>query len=100
MADATGGAMVDQLLPAARAVVLDDQVRTRGELQEQLLEADRAEDVIGKCVYPLIAKADLEAFRSLNESVFNGNPGGSLEFCIRGLRGSERIFVRQPASVR
>ena len=58
----------------------------------RMLEASGPENVVGKCVYPLINEADREAFRKLNEGVFDGEPGGRLEFCIRGFGGSERIF--------
>ncbi len=58
----------------------------------RMVEADCPEQVLGSCVYPLIQEQDREAFRLANESVFNGGSGGRLEFGIRGLKGTERIF--------
>jgi PAS domain S-box-containing protein len=58
----------------------------------RMLEADDPEQVLGRCVYPVIDEADRAAFQSLNESVFNGGSGGSLEFSIVGLKGSRRTF--------
>jgi len=58
----------------------------------RMLEADDPEQVLGKCVYPVIDESDRAAFQSLNEGVFNGGPGGSLEFSITGLKGSRRTF--------
>ncbi len=62
-----------------------------------MLEADTAEQVIGKSVYPAIAEGDRARFQALNESVFDGGNGGSLEFTIRGLKGAQRIFETRVA---
>ena len=70
-----------------------------------MIEADRAEDVIGHCVYPLVAPEHREAFRTLNESVCQGAKG-SLEFELVGLRGTRRwmdthaVPLRNPADGR
>ncbi|HYO80991.1 MAG TPA: PAS domain S-box protein, partial [Bryobacteraceae bacterium] len=58
----------------------------------RMVEASSPEEVVGKCVYPIIEESDREAFRTVNESVFSGGPGGSLEFSIRGLKGGLRVF--------
>ena len=58
----------------------------------RMVEADSPDQVIGTCVYPLIKEEHLEAFRAVNQSVFNGGKGGRLEFEIRGFKGTERIF--------
>ncbi len=69
-----------------------------GELLEmnragaEMIEADRADDLIGTCVYPMIDAADREAFRALNEGVFQGNGGDTLEFGITGLKGGHHVF--------
>lgn len=58
----------------------------------RMVEADSSDQVIGSCVYPLIKAEYLDSFRAVNESVFNGGKGGRLEFEIRGLKGTERLF--------
>ena len=69
-----------------------------GELKEmnraglRMVEADRPEEVIGSCVYPLIDENYRDDFRKVNESVFHGGPGGTLQFAITGLKGSQRFF--------
>lgn len=70
----------------------------RGEVLEMnpagldMLEADAPEDVLGKCVYPLIAETDRPVFQAINESVFQGGSGGSLQFSVTALKGSRRTF--------
>lgn len=54
-----------------------------------MIEADRAVDVIGQCIYPLVAAPHREAFRAMNEHVCLGQKE-SLEFEITGLRGTRR----------
>lgn len=66
----------------------------------RMLEATSPADVIGQCVYPLVKEQDREAFRRLNESVFSGGSGGTLEFSIRGLKGTERIFETNAVPLR
>ena len=58
----------------------------------RMVEADLPDQVIGHCVYPLIHERDVQEFRELNENVFRGGSGGQLEFSVRGLKGTERIF--------
>lgn len=57
-----------------------------------MLEADSQEQVIGGCIYPLINEEHRAAFQKLTESVFEGAPGGQLEFGACGLKGGQRIF--------
>lgn len=66
----------------------------------RMVEASGPEDVIGKCVYSIIEDRDREAFRRVNESVFRGEPGGTLEFAIRGLKGARRSFETNVAPLR
>jgi signal transduction histidine kinase len=54
-----------------------------------MVEAAAADEVVGSCVYPIIAEEHREAFRALNESIFRG-ASGRLEFDIVGLRGTRR----------
>ena len=52
----------------------------------EMIEAESLEQVKGRCMYPLVAAEHREAFQSLAEAVFRGQPG-SLEFQVVGLRG-------------
>ena len=58
----------------------------------QMLEADAPEQVVGQSVYPVIQEKDREKFRRVNESVFHGGRGGTLEFGVTGLKGTQRTF--------
>jgi PAS domain S-box-containing protein len=58
----------------------------------RMVQAESPDEVIGKCVYPLIDKEDLDNFRAVNQSVFEGGSGGHLEFVVHGLKGSVLIF--------
>ena len=66
----------------------------------RMVDATSPSEVIGRCVYPLVKEQDREAFRRLNESVFSGGAGGTLEFSIRGLKGTERIFETNAVPLR
>jgi PAS domain S-box-containing protein len=57
-----------------------------------IVEADAPAQVIGTCVYPIVNEPDREAFQELNESVFHGSRGGTVEFTITGLKGSQRTL--------
>ncbi len=54
-----------------------------------MIEADSAETVLGRCVYSVVAPEYREAYRALNESVCQGKRG-YLEFEIIGLKGTCR----------
>ncbi len=64
-----------------------------------LIGADCAEDVVGRCVYDLIATEDRERFRAFNEKICRGERG-SLEFDIIGLRGVRRRMESHGAPLR
>jgi len=66
----------------------------------EMVEAGIPEDVIGKCVYPLIDEPHRDAFRAVNESVFQGGYGGALEFSITGLKGARRTFETRVVPLR
>jgi PAS domain S-box-containing protein len=55
----------------------------------RMIEADQADQVIDKCVYPIIAPEHVDAFRDLTERVCRG-ARGSLEFELVGLKGTRR----------
>jgi PAS domain S-box-containing protein len=54
-----------------------------------MVGAERAEDVIGQSVYPLVASSHREAFRAMTERVCRGHKE-VLEFEVVGLRGTQR----------
>ena len=54
-----------------------------------IIEADSLEQVIGHCLYPIIAAEHRDAFIQLTQRAFLGEPG-VLEFEIIGLRGTRR----------
>lgn len=58
----------------------------------RMLEADSPQQVIGQCVYPVIDPSNRGAFQALNESVFDGGTGGTLDFSVNGLKGAHRTF--------
>jgi PAS domain S-box-containing protein len=55
----------------------------------RMIEADSAEQVLGHCVYGLVAPAHTGAFRALTERVCGGERG-TLEFEMIGLKGARR----------
>lgn len=54
-----------------------------------MIEADNVHEVLGQCVYPIVAESHREAFRTMNERVCRGQKE-SLEFEVVGLRGARR----------
>jgi PAS domain S-box-containing protein len=56
-----------------------------------MVDAGSPSDVIGRCLYPMIHQEEEAAFRALNESVFDGGPGGRVAYGVRGLKGVERF---------
>lgn len=54
-----------------------------------MIEASDIRDVLGQCVYPIVAEPHREAFRAMNERVCQGQKE-SLEFEVVGLRGTRR----------
>ncbi len=55
----------------------------------RMIEADSAEQVLGTCVYGMVAPEHAAAFRALTERVCGGERG-TLEFELVGLRGTRR----------
>ncbi|MBL7961331.1 PAS domain S-box protein, partial [bacterium] len=55
----------------------------------RMIEAENADQVIGKSVYGLIDPTDRDAFKQLLKNVFDGL-SGSLQFQIIGLKGNRR----------
>ncbi|MFC4437551.1 MULTISPECIES: MEDS domain-containing protein [Natrialbaceae] len=64
-----------------------------------MVEADSESDVIGECVYDLIAPDHREAFREFNERICRGERG-TLEFDVVGLEGTRRHMETHAAPLR
>ena len=65
----------------------------------RMIEAERAEDVIGQCVYGMVAPEHVDALRSLTERVCRGERG-ILEFEVIGLKGTRRWLETHAAPFR
>ncbi len=65
----------------------------------RMFEANSAEPVIGKKVYPLIVPEHRRSFQELTEAVFRGE-SGTLEFEILGLKGTRRWLDTHTAPLR
>ena len=67
-----------------------------------MIEADNIQEVLGQCVYPIVAEPHRDAFRAMNERVCRGQKE-SLEFEVVGLQGTRRwlethaVPLRNPA---
>ena len=85
-------ATLDSMPECVKVLGRDGEVLEMNAAGLRILEADSMDQVIGKCVYPVIDEADRDAFRALNESVFQGGAGGSLEFTVNGFKGARRTL--------
>jgi PAS domain S-box-containing protein len=65
-----------------------------------MLDAESLEAVAGHCVYPLVVAEHREAFRALTERVCRGEPGGTLEFEVVGLKGRRRWLETHVTPIR
>ncbi|RMG55539.1 MAG: PAS domain S-box protein [Acidobacteria bacterium] len=54
-----------------------------------MMDADARDQIIGRCIIPLVAPSHRPAFQALVEAVFRGE-SGTLEFEIVGLKGTHR----------
>ncbi|SPP63780.1 PAS domain S-box protein [Nitrospira lenta] len=67
-----------------------------------MIEADDIRNVLGQCIYPIVAEPHREAFRAMNERVCRGQRE-SLEYEVVGLQGTRRwvethaVPLRNPA---
>jgi PAS domain S-box-containing protein len=93
-------AVLESMPECIKVLGPDGQLKEMNRAGLRMVEADRPEDVIGACVYPLIDEDYREAFREINESVFRGGTGGTLQFAITGLKGSHRFFETNVVSLR
>lgn len=63
-----------------------------------MIEADSLEQVIGQCIFPIIAPTHQQAFTDFTQQVAQGNPG-VLEFEILGLKGTRRWLESHAVSL-
>ncbi|MBL7993731.1 PAS domain S-box protein, partial [bacterium] len=82
-------AIVDTEPECVKTLASDGTVLSMNAAGLRMIEADSADEVVGKSVYGLIDTKDQEAFKQLLQNVFNGQTG-SLQFQIIGLKGNRR----------
>ena len=70
----------------------DGILREMNQAGLRMVEADTPEQVLNSCVYPLVAPEHRQRFQEVNENVFRGGQGGSLQFALNGLKGTRRTF--------
>jgi PAS domain S-box-containing protein len=85
-------AVLDSMPECVMVLDADGTVMQINRAGLDMLEADAPEQVLATCVYPLINGSDREAFRALNDEVFQSGRGGTLEFGATGLKGTKRSF--------
>ncbi len=85
-------AVLDSMPECVKVLDRSGEVLEMNSAGLRMLEADAPEQVLGRSVYSLIDESSRPAFRSLNESIFDGSPGGSLEFSVTGFKGAHRTF--------
>jgi PAS domain S-box-containing protein len=82
-------AIVETTPDCVKLVAADGTLLHMNGVGLAMVEAGRADMIVGKSVYDLIAPQDRERFRAFNEGICQGKKG-SLEFDIVGLKGARR----------
>jgi len=82
-------AIVETTPECVKLVARDGTLLHMNSAGLSMVEAERAEMVVGKSVYDLIAPEDCLRFREFNERICQGERG-SLEFDLLGLKGTRR----------
>ncbi|MGB3203400.1 MAG: PAS domain S-box protein, partial [Crinalium sp.] len=88
-------AIIDAEPECVKLVAPDGTLLEINPAGRAMIEADNAEAVIGKSVYPLVAPEYRQAYQALNESVCQGNKG-KLEVEFIGCKG-KRIWTETHA---
>jgi PAS domain S-box-containing protein len=86
--DARYRAIVDATPECVKLIDRDGTLLQINPAGLQMIEANEAE-ILGKCVYDIIAPEYRDAFRAFNERVCGGQ-GGTLDFDLIGLKGTRR----------
>lgn len=92
-------AIVETTPECVKLVAFDGTLLHMSPSGLRMVEAERAEMVVGKSVYELIAPEDREAFRAFNERICRGEKD-SLQFDIVGLMGTRRHMETNAAPLR
>ncbi|MBX0297540.1 MEDS domain-containing protein [Haloarcula nitratireducens] len=82
-------AIIETTPECIKTVAADGTLRQMNPAGLDMVEAESGSDVIGKCVYDLIAPEHRETFREFNEKICQGERG-TLEFDIISLEGTRR----------
>jgi PAS domain S-box-containing protein len=82
-------AIIETTPECVKLVASDGTLLHMNSVGLSMVQADSSEDVIGKCVYDLIAPEHRERYREFNEWICGGERGSS-EFDIVGLKGQRR----------
>ncbi|QLG27117.1 MEDS domain-containing protein [Halorarum halophilum] len=92
-------AIVETTPECIKTVAADGTLLQMNPAGLEMVEADSDSDVIGSCVYDLIAPEHREEFREFNERICRGERG-TLEFDIVGLDGTRRHMETHAAPLR
>jgi PAS domain S-box-containing protein len=82
-------AIIETTPECVKLVASDGTLLQMNSVGLSMVQADSSEDVIGKCVYDLIAPEHRERYREFNVWICGGERGSS-EFDIVGLKGQRR----------
>jgi two-component system, cell cycle sensor histidine kinase and response regulator CckA len=91
--------IVDAEPECLKLLDIDGTLRMMNRAGLDMIEADSSDQVIGTCVYDVIAPEHRAAFSALNERVFAGHEG-TLEFQVIGLKGGTRWLETHAAPLR
>ncbi|QLG62456.1 MEDS domain-containing protein [Halorarum salinum] len=82
-------AIVETTPECIKTVAADGTLLQMNPAGLDMVEADSASDVIGECIYDLIAPEHRQSFREFNERICRGERG-TMEFDVVGLDGRRR----------
>ncbi|MFM9962565.1 MAG: PAS domain-containing protein [Planctomycetaceae bacterium] len=82
-------AILDSEPECVKTLAADGTLLQMNRAGLEMLEAERADQVLGHCIYPLVVPEHRLALQALTERVFQGQ-SGSLEFETVGLKGGRR----------
>ncbi len=92
-------AIVETEPECVKTVALDGTLQQMNRAGLDMVEADVAEQVVGRSVFDLIAPAWRDKFIAMHEKVMHGE-AASLEFEIVGLKGGQRWLETRAAPLR
>jgi PAS domain S-box-containing protein len=92
-------AIVENTPECIKVIACDGTIVSMNRAGLRLVEAQSAGDVVGRCVFELVAPEFREAFRELHGKVCGGEKS-ELEYEIIGLKGSRRWMRTHGAPIR